>query len=206
MVNTLIVRVHHPNSIFVVNYKMEDTLQKVIAFADKAHDGQMRKYTPERYIVHPIRVMEICKGYTQDIAPLAAAILHDVLEDTTVNSAELVKFLNTVMDSPTATRTLRFVEELTDVYVKEAYPQWNRKKRKAMEAERIAHTSPMAQTIKYADILDNSKEIAEHDPDFGPRFLRECSELLKKVNKGHPILRQNAQAAVDEGLKKLRRG
>jgi guanosine-3',5'-bis(diphosphate) 3'-pyrophosphohydrolase len=184
---------------------MDETLQKIISFADNAHDGQMRKYTPDRYIVHPIRVMEICGEYTQDITALAAAVLHDVLEDTAVNSAELFGFLNTIMDSPTATTTLRFVEELTDVYVKEAYPQWNRKKRKAMEAERIAHTSAMAQTIKYADILDNSKEIAEHDRDFGPRFLRECRELLQKANRGNPLLRQKAQAIVDAGLKKLPR-
>lgn len=180
-------------------------MEKIIAFADNAHDGQMRKYTSERYIVHPVRVMEICRDYTQDMAALAAAVLHDVLEDTPVTSAELFEFLNTVMDGATATKTLCYVKELTDVYTNEAYLHWNRKKRKAMEAERIAHTSAMGQTIKYADILDNSREIAEYDPNFGPRFLRECRELLHKADKGNAVLRQKAQSVIDAGLKKLPR-
>ncbi|MGN6567929.1 MAG: hypothetical protein ACTHJ0_08255 [Flavipsychrobacter sp.] len=40
---------------------LQAKLEEVIAFADKAHGSQMRKYTPERYIVHPIRVMELCR-------------------------------------------------------------------------------------------------------------------------------------------------
>ena len=35
---------------------MEDILLKVKDFADRAHGEQMRKYTPERYIVHPERL------------------------------------------------------------------------------------------------------------------------------------------------------
>ncbi|MGY3211413.1 HD domain-containing protein [Mucilaginibacter sp. HD30] len=182
---------------------MEDTLQKIIAFADKAHDAQMRKYTPERYIVHPVRVMKICREYTANPAALAAAVLHDVLEDTQIKAGQMLTFLYAVMDADTAVETVKLVEELTDVYTKEAYPQWNRKKRKAMEAERTAHTSAMAQTIKYADVLDNSKEIAEYDPNFGPRFLKECRELLQKADKGDAVLRQKAQAAINAGLKKL---
>lgn len=51
---------------------MEELLQKVKDFADNAHGEQRRKYTPEKYIVHPVRVMEICKRFTNDIPVLAA--------------------------------------------------------------------------------------------------------------------------------------
>jgi len=38
-----------------------DTLLKLVKeFADGAHGGQQRRYTKERYIVHPVRVMELC--------------------------------------------------------------------------------------------------------------------------------------------------
>ncbi|MBD0255325.1 MAG: metal-dependent phosphohydrolase, partial [Cytophagales bacterium] len=54
---------------------METALTTITAFADRAHGQQMRRYTPERYIVHPVRVMELCREYTTDEAVLAAALL-----------------------------------------------------------------------------------------------------------------------------------
>jgi len=81
---------------------MENTLQTIIDFADKAHDEQTRKYTPERYIVHPVRVMKICQPYTTNKAMLAAAILNDVLEDTPVTPEEMHAFLRSVFDDSTA--------------------------------------------------------------------------------------------------------
>ena len=62
-----------------------EILKKIKEFSDKAHEGQTRKYTPERYIVHRLRVMETLKLYTPDVTVLAAALLHDVLEDTTTS-------------------------------------------------------------------------------------------------------------------------
>jgi (p)ppGpp synthase/HD superfamily hydrolase len=76
---------------------MEEILQQVRDFADKAHGGQMRKYTPERYIVHPVRVMNICREYTSDVTILAAALLHDVIEDTPVKKEEIREFLLTLL-------------------------------------------------------------------------------------------------------------
>ena len=37
---------------------MNQVIEKVQDFAGKAHAGQKRKYTPEPYIVHPVRVMQ----------------------------------------------------------------------------------------------------------------------------------------------------
>jgi len=180
---------------------MEEILKQVEAFADRAHGNQTRKYTPDRYIVHPVRVMEICRRYTSSLPVLSAALLHDVLEDTPVTKGEIYDFLSTVMSKEEALQTIELVVELTDVFIKKAYPQWNRKKRKEQESDRIALTSPDAQTIKYADIIDNSKEIIQYDEDFGPKFLKECRNLLKRINKGNPELYQVAIKTVDENLK-----
>jgi (p)ppGpp synthase/HD superfamily hydrolase len=185
------------------NFMMNQVLEKIKDFADQAHDGQQRKYTPERYIVHPVRVMEICRDYSQSLPVLAAALLHDVLEDTEVSKADLQKFLIVVMPHDQAEETVKLVQELTDVYVKDNYPQWNRKKRKLMEAERTAKTSSLSQTIKYADIIDNCSEIVEHDPGFGGRFLAECRDLLKRADKGNQRLYKRAVKTVNEGLEKL---
>src|SRR3954464_15075348 len=116
---------------------IETILDEVKDFADKAHGNQMRRYTPERYIVHPVRVMITCKEYTSDITILAAALLHDVLEDTPVTKEELQAFLMNIMSEEEAKRTVQLVEELTDVYIKENYPKWNRKKRKLKEADSL---------------------------------------------------------------------
>lgn len=181
---------------------MVPTLEKITIYADNAHGKQMRKYTPERYIVHPIRVMKTCSIYNDSLPVLAAALLHDVLEDTRVTADEMREFLNSVMDKPDAEKTLKLVVEMTDVYVKEAYPQWNRRKRKEKELERIEQTSAEAQTIKYADIIDNSNEITQHDPDFAPRYLRECFNILKKADKGNPELYVIAVETVRSQLKR----
>ena len=52
----------------------------------------------------------------------------------------------------------------TDIYTKQNYPGWNRRKRKQKEAERLAVAHPDAQTVKYADIIDNNIECDEHEP------------------------------------------
>ncbi len=178
-------------------------LDKVIAFADKAHGNQVRKYANERYIEHPKRVMKLCSAYTQKLEVLAAAVLHDVLEDTPVTRNEMVAFLSTVMTEEQASTTVSLVEELTDVYVKQDYPAWNRRKRKASELERLINTSADSQTIKYADIIDNSEDVVKSDPDFARVFLHEYNTMLKKLNKGDQQLYQKAVQKVTENLKRV---
>lgn len=184
---------------------MNDVLEKVKVFADEAHGNQTRKYTPDRYIVHPVRVMNICSEYNNRQPVLAAALLHDVLEDTPVSKKGLHDFLLTVMSVEEAAETVQLVVELTDVYTKTAYPRWNRKKRKGKEASRIKETSGDSQTVKYADIIDNCTEIVEHDPDFAGLFLLECRTLLNVMEKGNATLREKAISAVDAGLQRVPR-
>ena len=96
------------------------------------------------------------------------------------------------------------VEELTDVYIKTKFPKWNRRNRKDKEANRLAETSAEAQTIKYADIIDNAPEIADKDPDFAQRFLPEYRSLLRKITKGNAELYRRAVETVNSHLDKLR--
>ncbi len=179
-------------------------IEKVSAFADEAHGDQKRKYNPsDRYIVHPLRVMKTVMGYSDDLALVLASILHDVLEDTPVKKTELYDFLVKTVDLNTALRTLQLVEELTDVYVKESYPKLNRRERKQKENDRLAKISPDAQTIKYADIIDNAPDTAEKDPDFARTYLPEYRALLKRIDKGNPDLHRLATATVNEAIRKL---
>jgi (p)ppGpp synthase/HD superfamily hydrolase len=184
---------------------MEQVLKTVRDFADQAHGTQTRRYTPERYIAHPMRVMEICRQFTSDVTVLSAALLHDVLEDTPVDKEQMRAFLMTVLNKVQAERTLELVEDLTDVFVKKDYPQWNRQKRKAKEADRLSKIDAEAQSIKYADIIDNSREIVKQDPDFAPVFLFEYKRLLERMNKGNKELYAKAEEMIKDGLKELKK-
>lgn len=61
-----------------------DILKNIEEFARQAHGDQQRKFADEPYIMHPIRVMQLCGEYASDLPVLSAALLHDVLEDTAV--------------------------------------------------------------------------------------------------------------------------
>ena len=57
-----------------------DLVARAYAFADKAHEGQLRK-SGEKYIVHPLFVASILTDLMMDPPTIAAALLHDTLED-----------------------------------------------------------------------------------------------------------------------------
>lgn len=183
---------------------MENILTHITNFSDQAHGDQLRKYAPDRYIVHPVRVMETLKAYTDDISVLAAALLHDVLEDTQVTDDEIRQFLKLHLEEKQAENTLQLVVELTDVYVKKDFPHLNRKSRKEKELQRLVQISPDAQSIKYADIMDNAQEISEEDTDFARVYLREVRKILQELKRGDSELRETALAVVNEALAGLR--
>ena len=182
----------------------EKMISSVREFANAAHGSQKRKYSDDPYIVHPMRVMETCRNYApEDICLLSAAILHDVLEDTSLTEPELRQFLNTIMEPVNAEKTTRLVVELTDVFVKSAYPGMKRSERKQKEAARLGLISSEGQTIKYADIIDNS-DVTAHEPDFARVYLRESRNFLEAMDKGHPQLRSKAFEVLERCMKSLR--
>jgi (p)ppGpp synthase/HD superfamily hydrolase len=132
---------------------------------------------------------------------LAAALLHDVLEDTAVTKAQLSDFLSGICSEQETNQIMALVLDLTDVFIKANYPQWNRRKRKDKEADRLARIDPKAQTIKYADIIDNSTSMGACDNDFASVYLQEAKNILRKMNKGDPALYQKAVDTVNAGLK-----
>lgn len=155
----------------------------VLDFANSAHRGQKRKYTGEDYIEHPIAVAlavreQFWHDSDHDRNMVCAALLHDVLEDTDVDHAQLRAFLHRTVDVNSAEQILKWVVELTDVYTKEDFEYLNRAERKRREAERLSSVSYEAQCIKRADIHDNSLSINDHDPKFAAVFNSEKAFLL----------------------------
>ncbi|WP_026263548.1 RelA/SpoT family protein [Paenibacillus sanguinis] len=63
-------------------------IREAYEFADQAHHGQLRK-SGEAYILHPLAVADIVVGMQMDVLSVIAALLHDVVEDTTVSLKEI---------------------------------------------------------------------------------------------------------------------
>lgn len=147
-------------------------VDKAKIFATKAHEGQVRKYSGEPYIVHPIEVSEIVARHNGSREMIAAALLHDVVEDTDVTIDEIrTEFGNSVA---------MLVDDLTDVSKKE---DGNRAIRKAMDREHTAKASAAAMVVKAADMISNGKDIKANDPAFAKVYLKEMKELLNVMFK-----------------------
>ena len=153
---------------------MEDRIVKAEIFATQAHAlvEQKRKYTGEDYIVHPIRVAKIVEQFGGSDDQIAAAFLHDVVEDTDVDILDVrMEFGNDIGE---------IVDGLTDV----SQPSdGNRKLRKAMDRAHSADASAEAQFVKCADIIDNSADISANDPNFSKVYKQEMLELLAVMDK-----------------------
>lgn len=78
---------HHPK----VNLKL---IQKVYEYAAKCHNEQSR-LSGEEYITHPVEVAYILADLELDDSTIAAAILHDVVEDTCTTNEEVEKEFGT---------------------------------------------------------------------------------------------------------------
>jgi (p)ppGpp synthase/HD superfamily hydrolase len=156
---------------------------KALAFASRAHGSidQRRKYTGEPYIVHPIAVAEIVKSVPHTPEMVAAALLHDCVEDTD-ESQEAI-------ESEFGLDVGKLVYWLTDVSQPHDGP---RSLRKRMDRSHIANAPAAAQTIKLADLIDNTKTMSKHDPDFWKVYRREKLLLLEVLTKGDRALWERA--------------
>ena len=151
---------------------MSDLVVRARTFARLAHGSQKRKYTGEPYIVHPIEVSEIVARHNGSKEMIAAALLHDTVEDTDVTIDDIHnEFGNAVA---------LLVDDLTDVSKLE---DGNRATRKAMDRDHTANASAAAMVIKAADLISNSKSIAEHDPKFAKVYFEEKRALLDVMFK-----------------------
>lgn len=174
---------------------MSDLINRAMTFSRAAHQavGQRRKYTEKPYYLHPQAVAATVMEHGGTENMIAAALLHDVLEDTQVLPIDLAQEFNT--------HVMTLVYELTDQFTDPAYG--NRAYRKSLETARLTGISPEAQTIKYADLIDNTRSIVEYDPDFAKVYLPEKRQILNSMTAGDPKLWRKAWATLVEGEAKL---
>ncbi|HEV7276654.1 MAG TPA: HD domain-containing protein [Devosiaceae bacterium] len=156
---------------------------RALAFARSAHGSidQRRKYTGEPYIVHPVAVAELVKSVPHSEAMVAAALLHDVVEDTPVTIEQVA--------AEFGGEVATLVSWLTDVSRPE---DGNRAARKTLDLEHTRQAPAAAKTIKLADLIDNTRTIKAHDASFWKVYRREKLALLRVLKEGDATLWQQA--------------
>lgn len=168
-----------------ITHSTHNLVARAQLFAADSHAsiGHTRKYTGEPYIVHPAAVAAIVRGVRHTPEMLAAAWLHDTVEDTPVELADI--------DAAFGAEVAELVEMLTDI----SRPgDGNRAARKAIDRRHTAQASPAAKTVKLADLIDNLNSITRRDPSFARVVFAEKRQLLDVLRDGDPILWHRADA------------
>jgi len=169
-----------------MNKLTHPTVLKAKDYATEKHTGQERKYTGEDYIVHPEEVATIVAGLP-DSTPemIAAAYLHDVLEDTDTHLFDIAEEFGWTIG--------HYVSGLTDVSRPE---DGNRAYRKRLDRSWLECQKPEVQTIKMADILSNSTSIVERDKEFAKVYMHEIKLLHNVLYLADKGLRSQVESII----------
>ena len=127
-------------------------LDRAIMFAVRAHAGTERRGKGFPYIIHPMEAMEIVSTMTSDQELLAAAALHDVVEDTPYTEEDIRAEFGDRIASIVAAESDTFQEGVSEE------DSWHSRKRAAIE--RLAKASMDANTVALGDKLSNMRAIA----------------------------------------------
>jgi len=157
--------------------------------AVRAHGAQTRKVTGRAYVEHPARVAaRVLLRRDADEAMVAAALLHDVVEDTAITLDEIrAEFGDAVAD---------LVRDLTNVYKAGAHVGLNRAERKRLESARLAGVSRSAKIIKMLDRIDNLREAPGQDAGFLRVYAAESRDLVAAVGDADAALREELLVEV----------
>jgi len=162
-------------------------LLRALAFAAHKHRDQRRKDAEASpYINHPIALAEVLaeEGGVADIEVLAAALLHDTIEDTATTAEEL--------RAAFGARIAGLVEEVSDDQSLE------KAERKRLQIEHAAGLSAGAKLVKLADKICNLRDVAERPPaKWDLERRREYFDWAKRVVERLRGAHSRLEAAFD---------
>ena len=167
---------------------------RAVEFAAEKHRDQRRKGAgASPYINHPIEVAAMLANVAAvlDVAILAAAVLHDTVEDTRTSPEELEAAFG---------REVRLVvQEVTDD------KKLEKADRKRLQVEHAPYLSPAAKLIKIADKIANVREVTEKPPsDWSATRRREYLDWAERVIAGCRGVNAALESRFDETLSRAR--
>ena len=162
---------------------------KALDFAALKHRDQRRKDAlASPYINHPIALANVLvhEGGVAEPVVLAAALLHDTLEDTQTTAGELRAAFGDVIT--------RVVEEVTDD------KSLLKAERKRLQIEHAAAISREAKLVKLADKICNVRDVANHPPakwDLARRreYFEWAKAVVDRMRGVHPELERRFDEA-----------
>ena len=129
-----------------------ELLDRAIVFAVRAHAGTERRGKGFPYIVHPMEAVEIVATMTPDQELLAAAALHDTVEDTDVTIEQIIAEFGDRVASLVASESDTFQQGVSEE------ESWHARKQAAID--RLASASHDAKIVALGDKLSNMRAIA----------------------------------------------
>ncbi len=133
-------------------YLDTDLLDRAIIFAVKAHHNTERRGKGFPYIVHPMEAVEIVATITSDQELLAAAVLHDTIEDTNVTGEELRAEFGDRIANLVHAESDQFTEGVSEE------DSWHDRKQAAID--RLASAPHDTKIVALGDKLSNMRAIA----------------------------------------------
>ncbi|PIV15700.1 MAG: guanosine-3',5'-bis(diphosphate) 3'-pyrophosphohydrolase, partial [Gallionellales bacterium CG03_land_8_20_14_0_80_55_15] len=149
-----------------------ESVREAIEFSRVAHQGQIR-HSGDPYVTHPIAVARLITPLHLDVQSIVAALLHDVVEDTAITSAQIAeKFGQPVADLVDGLSKLEKIQFETH---EDAQAENFRKMLLAMARDvRVI-------LIKLADRLHNMRTLGVMRPDKCERIARETMEIYAPI-------------------------
>lgn len=168
--------------------------KKAEQFARKKHQGQMREFSNEPYFNHVKRVSENIKKYKKSHKSeelVAAAFLHDTLEDTDTTYEEIENKFGKLIAS--------LVEEMSN----------NKKEisclsKKRYLASKLSDTEKMSSwglCLKLSDRLDNISDLNKTSSEFKKKYIEETEYILKTLEKKRQLT--ETQKRLIRDIKKI---
>ena len=152
-------------------------LDRAIMFAVKAHTGTERRGKGYPYIIHPMEAVEIVATMTKDQELLAAAILHDTVEDTNVTVDQIRdEFGDRVAD------LVASESDEMPVGVSEE-DSWHARKQAAID--RLSKASREAKIVAMGDKLSNMRAIARDYAEQGDQLWNLFHVKDRKEHEWH---------------------
>ena len=152
-------------------------LDRAIIFAVKAHTGTERRGKGYPYIIHPMEAVEIVATMTKDQELLAAAILHDTVEDTNVTVDQIRdEFGDRVAD------LVASESDEMPVGVSEE-DSWHARKQAAID--RLSKASREAKIVAMGDKLSNMRAIARDYAEQGDKLWNLFHVKDRKSHEWH---------------------
>ena len=162
-------------------------LDRAIIFAVRAHTGTERRGKGYPYIVHPMEAVEIVATMTADQELLAAAALHDTVEDTDITLDQLRSEFGDRVASLVADESDEKYEDVSES------DSWHARKQAAID--RLARASYDAKMVALGDKLSNMRAIARDYAEIGDKLW---SRFHAKDPKDHAWHYRGLAASLSE--------